>query len=260
MTQGGMRKHYKGHYKLWDPHTDTLVDMNEEERTHQEMIKELRVQGTRVPSASATGARPVQLDAGRPRFLGPRHEPSAARGIPPPEYVSYATGSTSATRPSGSGESAEEPGNSTTREPTLRIPTKPRKLATGTRDQKLIIQSPIKMTIPVKGNSLFDPPVDWCPEIEPDSESDEEGVVWLEEEPKPKIKNEFFTFEQVIKNPTMDTLTQLLLFGVEATIQSVNHRVWPALTGSQEDQLRTMYETLLIAVPLVRALDKTVKL
>jgi hypothetical protein len=124
----------------------------------------------------------------------------------------------------------------------------------------LIIQSPIKMTIPVRKDPIFAPPVDRCPEIEPDSEPEDEDAVWLEDEPKPKVKNEFLTFEQVIKNPTMDTLTQLLLFGVDATIQRVKRQIWPALTDLQEDRLRLTYETLLIAVPLVRQLDSTVAL
>ena len=259
MTVGGMRKHYKSHYKLWDSSTNTLVDMNEAERAHQELMKELRAQGPRVPSASATGAQPIKLVPNRPQFLGLRNEPSAARGVPPPEYDS---GSTSTSIPSGSKSSVVESRQEelATPEPTLRIPTKPRRLSTGTRDRQLIIQSPIKMTVPVRKDPIFAPPVDRCPEIEPDSEPEDEDVVWLEEEPKPKVKNEFLTFEQVVKNPTMDTLTQLLLFGVDATIQRVKRQIWPALTESQEDQLRQTYEILLIAVPLVRQLDSTVAL
>ena len=38
----------------------------------------------------------------------------------------------------------------------------------------------------------------------------------------PKSKNEFQTYEQVEKNPKLDTLKQLLLFGVEATIETAS--------------------------------------
>ena len=66
------------------------------------------------------------------------------------------------------------------------------------------------MTVPTKQNPIFAPPVDNCPEIEPDSEPEDEDVVCIEDEPRPKIKNEFLAFEQVIRNPTENTLTQLL--------------------------------------------------
>ena len=137
------------------------------------------------------------------------------------------------------------------------MPTNPQKIPTGKRDRRLIIQSPIKLSIPVgkSSNPIFAPPVDRCPEIEPDAESDTDEVVLLEEEPKPKVKNELLSFEQIVQNPTMDTLTQLLLFGVDATIQKIKRQVWPALTGRQEDQLRWTYAGLLRAVPLVRQLD-----
>ena len=80
MTSGGMRKHYKSHYKLWDSSTNILVDMNEAERAHFEHMKELRALLPRVPSASATGAQPIKLASNWTQFLGPRTEPSAARG------------------------------------------------------------------------------------------------------------------------------------------------------------------------------------
>ena len=80
MTVGGMRKYYKSHYKLWDSSTDTYVDMNEDERVHQELMKELKAQAPRVPSASATGAQPIKLASNRPKFVGSRTEPSASSG------------------------------------------------------------------------------------------------------------------------------------------------------------------------------------
>ena len=116
------------------------------------------------------------------------------------------------------------------------------------------------MTVPVKKNPIFAAPVDRCPEIEPDSEPEDKDVVWVEDEPKPEIKNEFLAFEQVIRNPTENTLIQLLLFGMDATIQRTKRQILPTLTESQEEQLRLTYETLLIAVPLVRKLDTYMEL
>ena len=145
---------------------------------------------------------------------------------------------------------------SDTPEPAVRVPTKPQKVPTGTRDRRLIIQSPIKMSVPVGKNPIFAPPIDRCPEIEPDSESEEDELILLEEEPKPKVKKEFMTFEQIVQNPTINTLKQLLLFGVDTTIQKAKRHAWPALTKRQEDQLRWTYEGLLRAVPLVRGLDR----
>ena len=218
MTIGGMRKHYKSHYKLWDSATDTYIDMNEHERAHQELIKELRTQVPRVPSASATGAQPIQLAPNRTQFVGLRNEPSAAQGIPPPGY-DFGSSSTSTSSESKSSAVKSRQKEAATAEPTLRIPTIPRRLSTGTRDRQLIIESPIKMTVPTKKNPIFAPPVDRCLEIEPESKPEDEDVVCIEDEPKPKIKNEFLAFEQVIRNPTENTFTQLLLFGVDATIQ-----------------------------------------
>ena len=249
VTSGGMRKHYKAHYKIWDLATDLLVDMTDNERAHYELLKEMaRIKKSQDPSAAATEAQPITLASNRTRFEGPRNEPSAARGVPPPEYAS---GSDSA--PRGSQEPIEE--KSDTPEPAVRVPTKPQKVPTGTRDRRLIIQSPIKMSVPVRKDPIFAPPIDRCPEIEPDSESEEDEIVLLEEEPKPKVKNEFLTFEQIVQNPTVDTIKQLLLFEVDTTIQKMKRRAWPALTGRQEDQLRWTYEGLLQAVPLVRRLD-----
>ena len=206
MTKGGMRRHYKAHYRLWDPQTDTIVNMNDEERAQQELVKEMRVHVPKIPSASATGASPVQIDRTRHRFMGLRNEPSAACGIPPQKYTS------SSEIPSGldSSEPSVSEGNMANSGPSVRIPTHPKKSATGTRDRRMIIQSPIKLTVPVKGNLIFDPPVDRCPEIEPDQDPGEgDDCVWIEDEPKPKIKNEFQTIKQIAKNPTVDTLTPL---------------------------------------------------
>ena len=114
----------------------------------------------------------------------------------------------------------------------------------------------MSVPVPVGKNPLFAPPIDRCPEIEPDSESEEDELILIEEEPKPKVKNELMKFEQIVQNPTIETLKQLLLFGVDTTIQKAKHRAWPALTGRQEDQLRWTYEGLLRAVPLVRGLDR----
>ena len=140
-----------------------------------------------------------------------------------------------------------------TTEPTRRIPTKPRRLPTGTRDRQF-------MKIPGGKDPIFAPPVERCLEIEPDSEPEDKDVVCLDEEPKPEVKKEFLTFDRVVENPKMDNLTQLLLFGVDATIQRIKRQIWPALTELQEDRLRLTYETRLIAVPLVRQLDSTVAL
>ena len=149
MTIGGMRKHYKSHYKLWDSATDTYIDMNKHERANQELVKELRTQGPRVPSASATGVLPNQLAPNRTQFVGLRNEPSAARGVSPPEYDSGST-STSTPSESKSSSAGSRQGEAANAEPTLRIPTKPRRLSTEPRDRQIIIESPIKMIVPKK--------------------------------------------------------------------------------------------------------------
>ena len=75
----------------------------------------------------------------------------------------------------------------------------------------MITHSPVEST-----NPIFAPPVDWCQATEPVPDPD---CVWIEDEPKPKVKNEFQTFEQIVRHPTVDTLKRLLLLGVEATVE-----------------------------------------
>ena len=264
-TKGGMKRLYKAHYKLWDPYTDLLVDMNEVERAQQELVREMRVSTSRVPSASATGARPVQLDLSRHKSMGPRNEPSSGREIPPRTYTSSSEGSEESRTitiheelvPSTIQHS--EDASSMMTGPTVRIPTKPKRLTTGSRDRRLLIQIPNKPNMPVRSGPLFNHPVDTFDEIEPDVELSDDEVVWLDEEPKTKVKNEFQTFEQVEKGPKLETLKQLLLFGVEATTETARRQIWPAMSVGQEDQLRRMYETMLATVPLVRQLDRTLK-
>ena len=260
-TKGGMRRHYKSHYKIWDPYTDTLVDMSEAERAQQKMVKEMKIQTSRVPSASATGASPVQLDPTRHKSMGPRNEPFSAREIPPRTYTSSSEGSEGSKTATVHGEliSSRVPnpeGTSMMSGPTVRIPTKPRRLTTRSRDWQLLVQSPIKLNVPVISGPIFDPPVDTTQEIEPDQEPSDDEVVGVDDEPKTKIKSEFKTYEQVEKNPRLDTLKQLLLIGVEATIETARRQIWPVMTAAQEDQLRTMYETMLATVPLVRQLNR----
>ena len=79
--------------------------------------------------------------------------------------------------------------------------------------------------------------------MEPDRDPDPEEVVCLEDEPKPKVKNEFVSYEQVEK-PQLEIVTQLLLFGVDATVEAVKRRVWPVMTKDQEKQLRKTYATM----------------
>ena len=198
-TKGGMKKHYRAHYKLWDPYTDTLVDMTERERAQQELIREMRVSTTRVPSASATGARPVQLDVSRHTSMGPRNEPSSAREIPPRDYASSSEGSEGSRAITIHEELIQhsEDESSMMTGPTVRIPTKPNRLTTGSRDRRLLIQIPSKPRTVIRSGPLFDPPVDTVEEIEPDDEESDDEVVWLDEEPRTKVKNEFQTFEQV---------------------------------------------------------------
>ena len=80
--------------------------------------------------------------------------------------------------------------------------------------------------------------------------------VWIEDEPKPKIKNECQTFEPIARHITLDILKRLLLFGVEATVEAANRRVWPAMDEGQKDRLREIYEIVLLVVRLVRELDR----
>ena len=167
-TKGGTCRHYKAHYVWWDSHTDALVQMNDKERAQQELVEEMRAHIPKVPSASDTGASPVYYDRTRHGFMGPRNEPSSARGIPPREYTS----SSEMPSDSDSSEHSMRKGRVTISEPTLRIPTRPHKPVTGTRDRRMITHSPVEST-----NPIFAPPVDWCQATEPVPDPD---CVWIE--------------------------------------------------------------------------------
>ena len=141
-TRGGIRRHYKAHYVWWDSHTDALVPMNDAERAQQELVKEMRAHIPSVPSALATGASPIQYDRTRHNFMGPRNEPSSARGVPPRENTS----SSEMPSDSDSSEPSRREGRVTIPEPTVRIPTRPQKPVTGNRDRRMITHSPVEST------------------------------------------------------------------------------------------------------------------
>ena len=127
-------------------------------------------------------------------------------------------------------------------------------------NQRTLIESPVKLSVPDRQNPIFAPPSDRFDEEEPDSESDTDEVVWSEDEPETKIKNEFVSFEQVEKRPQLETLKQVLLYCVKTSIDLAKKMIWPEMTSTQEDQLRLMYETMLTTVPLVRQLDRTMRI
>ena len=72
----------------------------------------------RIPSALATGASPVQYDRTRHNFMGPRNEPSSARGVPPREDAS----SSEMPSDSDSSEPSRQAGRVTPSDPTIRVP------------------------------------------------------------------------------------------------------------------------------------------
>ena len=152
--------------------------------------------------------------------------------------------------------------------PTVRNSTRPTKPVCGPRDpdRRRMIESPLKIKINTRKrdcqsteqNDRMDTSSDL--ESEHSSVSQNGEVICLDDEPKMKYKNEFLTFEQIEENPDMDTVTNLLIYGIDATVEAAKKRTWPPLTKQQETSLRKTYRTLTIAVPIVRAIDKKFKL
>ena len=242
-TKTGMKKHYRNHYKIWDLETDTLEDMNEDERSNQESTKAIRSRAFRFPTAQEVGAVPVSTNLAKKKFPGSTRNIPAALGRPvesPASSGDDSGASTSLTRSVG---------------PTVRIPTKPKPPTTGNRDRSAMIQ------VPEKSKAIATPklPKYNQDDIETDPGSDNDDVLWVADEPRPKVKNEFISFEQVIQRPKLTVLKQLLLYGVEATFEAAKKKIWPPMTTAQMDKLRTMYEIMLGTEPLVRQLDKTME-
>jgi hypothetical protein len=85
--------------------------------------------------------------------------------------------------------------------------------------------------------------------------SDEDDVVCLDDEDEPDIKPEFVTFDELKSRFNEDTLTTLLVFGIEDMIEQDRRTVWPPMTTKQVESLRETYRTMLITVPIVRKMD-----
>jgi len=157
--------------------------------------------------------------------------------------------------------------------PTVRRPTRPATPACGLRDpdRRKIIESPIKIKINSRKRDcqrtevvdVMDTNSDLESEggsVSQNSVSQNDEVICLDDEPKVKCKNEFLTFEQIEDNPDEDTVTNLLIYGLDATVEAARKRTWPPMTKQQETSLRKTYRTLMKAVPIVRAIDKKFKL
>ena len=272
-TKSGMRKHYKNHYKNWDAQTNLIYDMSESERAQQEFTKGLKSVVQMFPSAATTGASPVLLNPVRHQYVGHTDEISSARGIPPRTYASSSESGIQSER-------AGLPENDRTTGQDRRIVLLDEdgpdltethrahsdKTETGINGtyarRSAYLKSNIRLDSAfrfVVGRFLPHLPIrvtKWNPDQDPVTED----VVCLDDEPKVKIKNEFVSYEQVEKRPQLETLKQLLLFGVDATVDAAKKRVWPTMTISQENQLKCMFETMLATVPLVRQLDRTMTL
>ena len=139
--------------------------------------------------------------------------------------------------------------------PTVRNPTRPSKPVCGPRDpdRRKMIESPLKIKINTRKRDcqaaeqydLMDTSSDLGSEHELVSYTD--GVVCPDDEPKMKYKNELLTFEQIEDHPDMDTVTNLLIYGIDATVEAAKRRTWPPLTKPQEVSLRKTYRTLTLA-------------
>ena len=63
------------------------------------------------------------------------------------------------------------------------------------------------------------------------------------------------TFDQLKSRFNEETLTTLLVFGIENMIEQDRRTVWPPMTAEQAESLRETYRTMLMTVPIVRAMD-----
>ena len=249
--------------------------MSESERDQVKLTKSLKNVTQIFPSATMTGAQPVLPKSDQKKKSRPKRDLPAALGRPPRSdseesvdkdlndtcHMSNIPITDTRTVVLDRDES-DSPG------PTVRRPTRPAKPACGPRDpnRRKIIESPIKVKINARKRDC--PPTASMDRMDTSSDLESEGgsvsqndeVICLDDEPKMKCKNEFLTFEQIEDNPDEDTVTNLLIYGLDATVEAARKRTWPPMTKQQETSLRKTYRTLMMAVPIVRAIDKKFKL
>ena len=232
-TASGTRRHYRNHYRKWDSVTDVCFDMTESERDQVRLTKSLKSATQLFPSATMTGAQPVLPKSDQKRTSRPTKDLPAALGGPPGSEpgksvpgVPYTSNLTDTRTVVLDHDESDSPG------PTIRRPTRPVKPACGLRDsdRNKIIESPIKIKINVRKRDC--PPPESMDRMDTSSELESEGgsvsqneeIIYIDDEPKIKCKNEFLTFEQIEDNPDEDTVTNLLIYGLDATVEAAKKK------------------------------------
>ena len=254
-TVSGTRRHYQHHYKVWSYQYDTYREMNPAEREQQELSRKLKSTTDLFPSAVETGAQPV---VNRQKRAKRQEELPAALGRAPDDMTMESSSSESQNISDPprqdsrtivfTGKPPDSPG------PTVRKCTRPNQVTTGSRNlvRRPVINSPIKLSVPVRMEGIEFESRD---DMNNGPSSDEDDVVCLDDEDEPDTKPEFVAFDQLKSRFNEETLTTLLVFGIEDMIEQDRRTVWPPTTTKQVESLRETYRIMLITVPIVRAMD-----